>query len=309
MRTQKSATTSDDVSRTAVSPGWYRDPKSRDRLRYWDGETWSSHTHDRTSSGTTPSSTSQAQVRALLESSAIPASWSEHQKAHLLVALGVPFALIIGAVGLVLWLSGYGIAAVATESDSTQTTTPIETTTAPEAVEEVLGEEETVVASSTTTSPTTTTVPLTEPVETGAGTYVVGTEILPGVYRVSISWARLDDEMDVIDNDLTLSGISIMTVYPTDSFVELTGTAMPLDLVPSLDPIETGFTQGTYLVGPDLVPGRYRITSEPGATAFAARLKSDLTVIDSAQSDDSVEVDLLDDDFALRYTGTLELVG
>lgn len=309
MPKQRSRSSAHATSRTAVAPGWYRDPKSRDRLRYWDGEGWSSHTHDRASSDTTSPDTTQARIRELMESPAIPASWSEHQKTHLLAALGVPLALTLVVIGLILWLLGFGLTADVAERHSTPTTSLAETATAPASVEEVLDEEETVVASSTTATPTTTTIPLTEPVETGAGTYVVGTEILPGVYRVSISWARLDDEMDVIDNDLTLSGISIMTVYPTDSFVELTGTAMPLGLVPTLDPIETGFTQGTYLVGPDLEPGRYRVTSEPGATAFVARLASDLTVIDSAQSDDAVEVDLLSDDFALRYTGTLELVG
>lgn len=287
-------------------PGWYRDPKTRDRLRYWDGESWSPHTKERTL--TDRGSSGADQVRALLDSSAVPTSWSEHRKTHLLVAIGLPVALVMGAVGVGLWILGIGVTVDGPTAAPATTVAP-STTAGPSESAQEAADNTPLESASTTTAAPTTTVPLTDPVETGAGTYAVGTEILPGVYRVSISWARLDEEMDVIDNDLTLSGISIMTVYETDSFIELTGTAMPLDLVPTLDPIDAGFTQGTYLVGTDLQPGLYRITSEPGATAFAARLASDLEVLESFQSGDTVEIELIDGDFALRYTGTLELVG
>src|SRR5690242_1000098 len=65
----------------------------------------------------------------------------------------------------------------------------------------------------TTTSTTSTTVaPITTVPTIGSGTYIVPDEIVPGVYRVLGYYARLDANQEIIKNDLTSSGPTLMQV-------------------------------------------------------------------------------------------------
>src|SRR5690606_18174563 len=109
----------------------------------------------------------------------------------------------------------------------------------------------------TTTEPTTTTTtPIIE-----SGTYVVPDDFAPGVYRVEGYWARLDEGQEIIDNDIVDDGLSLMNVAPTDAYIEINGAAIALADAPSVDPIAEGFTDGTYIVGTDIAPGRYNVTA------------------------------------------------
>ena len=74
------------------------------------------------------------------------------------------------------------------------------------------------------------------------------------------------------------------------------------------DPIEGGFTTGTYLVGVDIQPGRYRVTAIGDRSAYAARLDGTLDIIDNNLSDGSVLMIVNESDFAFTFTGMLELV-
>jgi len=221
-----------------------------------------------------------------------------------LIVVAVPLALVVAAVGFV---RGFSFEVESSAATPDQAPLPF--------ADEMIVEEEagTVIVETTTT--TVSSPAASEAVEEdlppgqfGAGLHAVGTDIEPGLYRVSIAWARLDEERDVIDNDLALRGVTIMRVFESDAFVELSGDARNLELLPTLDPIASGFTQGTYLVGVDVEPGTYRVTAEPGATAFAARLDDALGVIAEEQRPDAVEIELVDTDFAVRYTGVLEPV-
>ncbi len=279
--------------------GWYPDPTSSSAQRYWDGQAW---TRDTQPNPASMFSKAPAEVTAIVKSLP-PSEWSRQQWTHVLVALGVPLVLLAGLAVLLLDTSDEAGQA------STATTVAEQPSGAPTTSRET---DPRLTTSATTTSvltssSTTSTEPV-DPTRVGAGTHAVGSEIAPGLYRVSIHWARLDENMDVIDNDLTITGVSIMTVLASDSFIELSGTAMPVELVPTLDPIESGFNQGTYLVGPDIEPGTYEVRAETGATAYAARLTEDLTVIEDEQNNQTVSVHVTPDDFALRYTGTLERV-
>lgn len=278
-------------------PGWYSDPTLDRQLRYWDGVRWTEHTQpivDGTSR--TPRG-----PRTVVDSTVSPRDWSARQRKHVLLIVGVPL-VAVAAVAFVL-LGGLDAAesepAVVAQEETVLTTSPS------------FSED----ASSSTTSTSTVAPPLADRPPTSVedqtgdlsvGVHVVGNDISPGVYRVSLSWARLDADMDVIDNDLALKGVSLMTVLDSDAFVELSGTAVPIEEMPSIDPIGEGLTQGTYLVGADLSPGTYRVVAEPGATAFAARLGPNLEVIEMMQHDTSVVVVVDDGDFALRYTGSIE---
>lgn len=124
----------------------------------------------------------------------------------------------------------------------------------------------------TTEGPTTTEAPTTTTTElpvVESGTYAVPDQFAPGTYRVEGYWARLDVDQEIIDNDLVDSGLTLMNVAPTDAYVEINGAALALADLPRVDPIAEGWTDGTYLVGTDIAPGRYNITSAGSSAYFA----------------------------------------
>ena len=119
----------------------------------------------------------------------------------------------------------------------------------------------------------------------GDGTHVVGSEVAPGRYRArpsgsTCSWTRLSKFGGSYGNDTGVVGrwwvrgrSAVVDIAPTDvGFLsEGCGTWSP-DLSPVLAPGEP-FMGGTYLVGPDLPPGRYRATREnPDWSCYWARL-------------------------------------
>jgi hypothetical protein len=146
------------------------------------------------------------------------------------------------------------VAATSTTTEPTTSTQPATTTT--------------VEPSTTTTQPTTTTVPpstiaavtTTTVAIINDGTYLVGIEFAPGLYRVGSYWARLDGNGDTIDNDITDNCPSIVNVLPTDSQIKISGGAIALDITVPFDPIAHNCTDGTFLVGLDIQPGRYKVT-------------------------------------------------
>jgi len=275
--------------------GWYTDPTSPQAQRYWDGAVWTRDTRLPATLG------SAARSERAAVGTPLPASqWSITQWTHVLLSIGIPLAVLAGVAVLVFSGPDTNNEPEQTAlafADPTSTTVSTTTSAAPDET-----------TTTTRRSASTTSTRLNNPTRLEAGVHAVGTEIAPGIYRVSVHWARLDQNMDVIDNDLTISGVSIMNVLATDSFIELSGAAMPVALLPSLDPIEGGFDQGTYLVGADIAPGTYRVRALSTGTAYAARLRSDLSVIEAEQNDELVIVELTPEDFALRYTGTLEPV-
>jgi hypothetical protein len=133
-------------------------------------------------------------------------------------------------------------------------------------------------APTTTTDPPTTTT--TEPSVVESGTYVVPDQFAPGTYRVEGHWARLDAAQEIIDNDLVDSGLTLTNVAPTDAYVEINGAAIALVDLPQVDRIAAGWTDGTYLVGTDIAPGRYNVTSA-GFSAYFARLDANLEIINN----------------------------
>ncbi|MCF8527502.1 MAG: zinc ribbon domain-containing protein [Candidatus Nanopelagicales bacterium] len=141
----------------------------------------------------------------------------------------------------------------------------------------------------------------------GAGTYIVGDEIEPGLYRVSGYYARLDAHHSIIGNGSARSGLELVRIHTSDAYVEVNGEAMKVALLPSVDPIAAQYRDGTYLAGPDIAPGRYRV-SDPGGTAFAFVKNRDLAVSRSESNGGSVIITLTNADFALEYSGLLERV-
>ena len=180
-----------------------------------------------------------------------------------------------------------------TEAPVTTTVRPVPTTTQP---------------ATTTTRPAPTTTEDDQIIT--AGVYEVGTEIVPGTYRFVRYMARLDENLEIIDNALVSQGdgVGLMIVLETDAYAEVSVGAINVLDSNTLDPIGQGFTDGTYLVGVDIQPGRYRITPVGGSSTYWARLDNTLDIIDNDLSDGQLIVIVKDLDFALSISGSIELM-
>jgi hypothetical protein len=77
--------------------------------------------------------------------------------------------------------------------------------------------------------------------------------------------------------------------------------------LPRVDPVAEGWTDGTYLVGTHIAPGRYNITSA-GSSADFARLDANLEIIDNNLSEGNVIAVVDPADWALSYTGTIQVM-
>ena len=162
-------------------------------------------------------------------------------------------------------------------------------------------EPEAYAASGTAEAATATTVPAV----LGSGIYVVGTDIQPGTYRVFGQWARLDDARNVIEADAVYeNGVGLMNVVSTDSYVEITGGAHPLASSGILDPVNDGFTTGTYLVNWDVQPGRYWLSAINGSSYYALLDVTGGIIRSSATEGDTVVI-VAPTDWALTFEGVI----
>lgn len=149
--------------------------------------------------------------------------------------------------------------------------------------------------------------PAADTQEWSPGMYLVGSEIPAGVYRTDGYWARLDDNDEIITNDLILDcGYNILVVKASDAVIELSGTAVKLQDLAKVDPIASAFTCGTYVVGKDIQPGKYRVK---GDMAYASRLDSNLNIIDNSLSENTVIISVDSSDAYFSFTGQLEKIG
>lgn len=141
------------------------------------------------------------------------------------------------------------------------------------------------------------------------GTYVVGSEVTPGVYRVVRYWATLDQNQNILDNDLVgRNGLSLAVIPAEAAFVQFSGEATALRDMATVDPIAKGYDDGVYLVGTDIQPGLYRV-SRPGEFAYGARLDATLDIIDNDLNEGSVILTIQPTDYAFSFRGTLERIG
>ena len=122
--------------------------------------------------------------------------------------------------------------------------------------------------SPTPAAPTPTPTPSTSG-RFGDGTYIVGVDIAPGRYRANnlssfCSWSRLSGfgGSDLIDIDIPSGASAIVDIAPTDAGFKTGGCgSWSTDLSPVTASPTGPFSDGTYLVGADIAPGRYRTNS------------------------------------------------
>lgn len=181
-----------------------------------------------------------------------------------------------------------------------------------------------------TPQPTDTSVPPTATPDQNIiqpGTYLVGTDIRPGIYRGeagydlldSCYWARLKDLSGSLDsilaNDNSI-GQFYTQVKDTDKALE---TACRLTLLDPLPGPPAEFPQsllpGTYLVDIDISPGTYRgqAGDDIMQSCYWARLKDVAGDLDSILANDNANgqyyVEVKPGDFALSTACDLERVG
>lgn len=140
------------------------------------------------------------------------------------------------------------------------------------------------------------------------GTYEVGTEIQPGVYRVGRYWERQDRNQETIQNDLTQGCPSIMVVRASDAYVKIQGEAIPA-AISTMDPIASNCSDGSFLVGQDVAPGRYRLRGS--SHVYWERMNRSLDTIANDLGSGQLIVVVRPSDFALKLSGveSMERIG
>ncbi|MGY1631847.1 hypothetical protein ACI784_09100 [Geodermatophilus sp. SYSU D01186] len=127
-------------------------------------------------------------------------------------------------------------------------------------------------ATGTTTAPsvgagpaTGTAAPTPEPAGFGDGTYLVGSDVQPGLYRSAggsfCMWKRLSAVSG--DSDAVLAwewsdGQAYAEVLATDVAFSTDGCGRWTAVTAGGPDVSDGFDDGTYLVGSDIQPGLYR---------------------------------------------------
>jgi hypothetical protein len=185
------------------------------------------------------------------------------------------------------------------------------------------------IALTSTPNPTNTPFPPTatqNPNIINPGTYIVGVNIQPRIYRGfagdkltdSCYWARLKDLLGSIDsilaNDNSI-GQFYIDIQSNDYAIETYCSLVPLDSIP---PHTGDFPQtikpGMYLVGRDILPGTYKgqAGTDISSSCYWARLSNVTGEIDSIIANDNsvgqFYVQIASSDFALSSACELILV-
>jgi hypothetical protein len=131
----------------------------------------------------------------------------------------------------------------------------------------------------TVAAPTTDTLgPAPEPPGFGDGTYLVGTDVQPGLYRTdgatTCSWRRLSDlsgDYDaILASDYFSDGQAYVEILPTDGAFSTDDCGRWAPVSVGGPDVSGGFEDGTYLIGSDIQPGTYRSTG--GSSCYWQRL-------------------------------------
>lgn len=161
----------------------------------------------------------------------------------------------------------------------------------------------------------------TEDVDTyNAGMYKVGSDIMPGLYRVELDGIlnmgyveRSKDASMTLDSilaNILLTGNGYAEIKETDSFVKITGAILtPFDLTDAVSSFASEYSDGMYLVGIDIEPGEYKVEVTDTATkmGYVERLSDASYNFDSIISNSLIQnqayVTIEATDFAVRLQG------
>lgn len=155
----------------------------------------------------------------------------------------------------------------------------------------------------------------------GAGTKLVGRDMKAGTYRTRAPsagcyWARLSglggtlDEIIANDN---LDGYAVVTISPSDVAFESTRCGVWSPDLSAVTKSRAAFGDGTFIVGTDMLPGRYRSAADVSG-CYWARLSgfggtlSAIIANDNVDGQAIVDIAAADAGFVSARCGTWTLV-
>jgi hypothetical protein len=176
-----------------------------------------------------------------------------------------------------------------------------------------------------TNTPAPTATQSVQVVVVPEGTYLVGTDIKPGIYVGqagqgvfdSCYWARLSGLSGALDDVLANAnavGLYYLEVLPTDKALETACELRPIDQVPARETLLTVLQPGMYLVGRDIGPGMYRGTAGADvlASCYWARLSGVTGELDQVLANGNATgqyyIEVQPGDFALEVACEVEKV-
>lgn len=177
------------------------------------------------------------------------------------------------------------------------------TTAAPEPPAPVEPELESLADTDGTTAQTITGTynPATPPTYTGIHT--VGTEIEPGLYRVKGRAETYTNDGQLVGQAHAVDGYGLLLVDAPANLVAVDGSITPIG--DPVDPVGNGWSDGTYLVGFDIEPGRYQIG---GMVSHLARYDDRLQLLSEVRGP-GAELVVIEVDYAVSIVGTLTRMG
>jgi len=137
----------------------------------------------------------------------------------------------------------------------------------------------------------------------GSGQWIVGTEVPPGLYRFSGSFSSLDASDNIRGIAVAYSGLGLAKVLPSDATVRINGEAIRADHYGAYDVLANKPSDGCYLVGIDIPPGRYRL-SAPGGLASWFLYDQSMGLITLGNNPEQVLVTIDESVFAVGFYGT-----
>jgi len=151
----------------------------------------------------------------------------------------------------------------------------------------------------------------------GTGTYIVNKDLQPGLYKVlslsnsgyiaRASAVDMDSE-SILANDI-FQGDGYFEILNTDVAVKLSNVKIyKIDLTKYEKKIKNTASNGIFLVGYDLTPGRYKVELNIGSSSgYMARLSAVTLNMSDTIANDIVQgpsyLDILETDFAVKLSG------
>jgi hypothetical protein len=152
------------------------------------------------------------------------------------------------------------------------------------------------------------------------GMYKVGTDIMPGLYKVEVNGSlgmgyveRSKDASMTLDSilaNILLTGDGYAEIKDTDAFVKVTGAILtPFDISTAVPSFVSEYEDGLYLVGIDIEPGEYKVDVADTASkmGYVERLSDVSYNFDSIISNSIIQnqayVTIDATDFAIRLQG------